>query len=138
VDHILIRKYYLREFQFTSNFFLRENPVQIFLPNFCILTQFFVHYALILKRAAAIQKYFVHFQCHQLIEILTKSCTQYFLTHFFNSSDKNFPFIIYHSFPEDVLLRLFSLLHHNLLILLQNILFLCKLLHFYHIKSIWE
>jgi len=56
VDHILISKYYLREFQFTSNFFLRENPVQIFLHNFSHFDPVFFNYALILKRAAAILK----------------------------------------------------------------------------------
>ena len=115
---------------------------------------FLVHYSLILKIASTSLKFSFNFQCHQMIKIVTKNCTQHLHIYSLNSSDKNFPFfeylfsycinsfsvyifraiscfLTYHPFTEDFLLLLFSLLHHNLLILLQSIPIFVKLFHFF-------
>ena len=135
-----------REFLFILIFFGR-NPVQIFLANFCICYFFFlVHYSLILKIASSILKILLLFPMSSNDRYYTKklyttsldslfehrdknfSCSEYLFSYCINSFPLSFfeiisCILIYHSFPEDVILLLFSLLHHNFLILLQSILY---------------
>ena len=81
-----------RGFKFISNFFFIVNPTQIFLADFCIRPDLFYsgYYSLILNIALISLKCSIYFQCHQLIEIITKSCTQHLQIYSLNSSEKNF------------------------------------------------